>query len=271
MISSTPRPLAALDSVSKIYPSGTEALRDFSLTIGRPEFISLLGPSGCGKSTVLKILSGLSPPSGGLITWPALAKDAKPDLGYVFQDATLMPWATVFDNVHLPLKIAGIRRADAEERIKAALARVGLSAFAKAYPRELSGGMRMRVSVARALLTQPALLLMDEPFAALDEITRFELIEDLLSLWQGQDWSAVFVTHSVFESVYMSQRVVVMAAQPGRVFTEIAIDEPFPRTPAYRGTPRYSAACAQVLEALRAASLAKMSPAKMGMAGKSKK
>jgi NitT/TauT family transport system ATP-binding protein len=242
-------PLIALEGIDKTYASGTAALRNFSLAIGQSEFVSLVGPSGCGKSTVLRLIAGLGNPSAGTIHRP---KDLS-DIGFVFQEATLMPWATVAQNVALPLKLIGVAWGAAKDRVMSVLGRVGLAKFADAYPRELSGGMRMRVSVARALLTQPTVLLMDEPFAALDEITRFELIEDLLNLWQGQRWTVVFVTHSVFESVYMSQRVVVMAAHPGRVRAEILIAEPYPRGEGFRGSPRYAEYCAQVSATLRSA------------------
>ena len=161
-----------------------------------------------------------------------------------------MPWATVFGNVCLPLKLAGIDQAAAAPRVMEALARVGLSDFANAYPRELSGGMRMRVSIARALVTEPDLLLMDEPFAALDEITRFKLNNDVLDVWQALRTTVVFVTHSVFESVFLSNRIVVMAARPGRVFTELAIDAPYPRDQTFRTSADYAALCRRTSDAL---------------------
>ena len=245
-------PLIVLDAVDKIYARGAAALAGFSLRIGQPEFVSLVGPSGCGKSTVLRLIGGLGRPSGGRIFWRDGLdhRGNRRDIGFVFQEPTLMPWATVEDNVFLPLRLGGVRWSDAGDRVGAVLARVGLKDVAKAYPRELSGGMRMRVSVARALLTRPTVLLMDEPFAALDEITRFELIDDLLGLWQDQPWTVVFVTHSVFESVLLSQRVIVMATRPGRVAAEIAIDEPYPRGDAFRSSARYAALCQQVRDAL---------------------
>jgi NitT/TauT family transport system ATP-binding protein len=243
--------LVRLEAVDKRYSQGTLALSGFSLGIRRHEFVSLVGPSGCGKSTVLRLIAGLGQPSAGTIAWGGGGK-AKRDIGFVFQDPTLMPWATVADNVRLPLRLAGIEAAKAEPPVRDMLGKVGLDQFSRSYPRELSGGMRMRVSVARALVTRPSTLLMDEPFAALDEITRFELIEELLALWQDQPWTVVYVTHSVFESVYMSNRVVVVAARPGRVVAEIVIDEPFPRAPAFRGTARYADYCRQVSDALRA-------------------
>ena len=246
-------PLIVLDRVDKIFARGAAALAGFSLTIGQPEFVSLVGPSGCGKSTVLRLIAGLGKPSGGRISWRdgVQGRQNRREVGFVFQEPTLLPWATVEDNVFLPLRLDGVGRQAAADRIRAVLARVGLDRVAKAYPRELSGGMRMRVSVARALLTRPPVLLMDEPFAALDEITRFELNDDLLKLWQGQPWTVVFVTHSVFESVLLAQRVVVMASRPGRVAAEIIVEEPYPRGDAFRGSARYATLCQQVRDALK--------------------
>jgi NitT/TauT family transport system ATP-binding protein len=234
-------PLVALRGVDKVFANGTVALADLDLAIGRREFVSLLGPSGCGKSTVLRLIAGLGRVSRGRIEWPQ--GEGLGDIGFVFQEPTLLPWATVFDNVWLPLRLRGRPRRAVAGEVTEALAMVGLDAFASAYPRELSGGMKMRVSIARALVTRPKLLLMDEPFAALDEITRFRLNNDLLRLWQGQSWTVVFVTHSVFESVYLSDRVVVMAARPGRVVAELPIDAPFPRDEAFRTSAAYNAFC----------------------------
>jgi NitT/TauT family transport system ATP-binding protein len=223
--------IVALHGVGKTFPNGTTALAGLDLDVRQGEFVSLLGPSGCGKSTALRIIAGLSEPSSGTVEWRQ--QDAHPGsesrIGFVFQEPTLMPWATVADNVYLPLKLAGIGRRAAAPRVEEALAMVKLGPFARAYPRELSGGMKMRVSIARALVVKPQLLLMDEPFAALDEITRFRLNNDLLRLWQAQRWTVIFVTHSVFESVYLSNRIVVMSTRPGRIIGEIAIDAPYPR------------------------------------------
>jgi NitT/TauT family transport system ATP-binding protein len=234
-------PLAALRGVDKVFANGTVALANLDLAIGRREFVSLLGPSGCGKSTALRLLAGLGRVSRGRIEWPQ--GEELGDIGFVFQEPTLLPWATVFDNVWLPLRLQGRPRRAVANQVTEALAMVGLEGFARAYPRELSGGMKMRVSIARALVTRPKLFLMDEPFAALDEITRFKLNNDLLRLWQQQRWTVVFVTHSVFESVYLSNRVVVMAARPGRVVAEVQIDAPFPRDEAFRTSPGYNAFC----------------------------
>ena len=243
------RPLIHLKSVSKAYQSGTLALAEVDLAIGSGEFVSLLGPSGCGKSTLLRLIAGLGAVSDGTIDWPQSRYDAsgepERDLGFVFQEPTLMPWATVFNNIYLPLKLQGISRRAAMPRVNEVMEMVGLAKFSHAYPRELSGGMKMRVSIARALVVKPRVLLMDEPFAALDEITRFRLNNDLLDLWRAQKWTVVFVTHSVFESVYLSNRIVVMSARPGRIIADLAIDAPYPRGEAFRMTTAYNEFCRQ--------------------------
>jgi NitT/TauT family transport system ATP-binding protein len=245
------RPLVSIRSVSKVYPNGTEAIRSFSLDIpSSPQFVSLLGPSGCGKSTLLRMIAGLEAVSGGQIDWPTTEYDGRgrpmAEIGFVFQDATLMPWATVFDNVFLPLRLKHQRRKDARDRIMDLLAQVNLEKFAGRYPRELSGGMRMRVSIARALVTRPKVLLMDEPFAALDEITRLRLNNDLLHLWETQKLTVVFVTHSVYESVFLSDRIVVMASHPGRLTADLPIAAPYPRTEEYRTSSVYNEYCRDV-------------------------
>src|SRR6266700_4887634 len=223
-----------------------------SLNVWPGEFVSLLGPSGCGKSTALRIIAGLTEPTNGRVEWPAAEAAIPRRIGFVFQEPTLMPWATVEGNVRLPLRLAGLE-ADAQARVEAALARVGLSGFAASYPRELSGGMKMRASIARALVTEPKLLLMDEPFAALDEITRFKLNDDLLTLWRMLSKTVVFVTHSVFESVYLSSRIIVMTPRPGRVFAELEVDAPYPRDSNFRTSAEYAAHCRRTSEALAAA------------------
>jgi NitT/TauT family transport system ATP-binding protein len=216
--------------------------------------MSLLGPSGCGKSTLLRIIAGLGAPSAGTVEWPTSTHDvhggAERQLGFVFQDATLMPWANVMRNVMLPLTLARVPKGEARERSAEMIELVGLKGFEKAYPRELSGGMRMRVSIARALVTRPRILLMDEPFAALDEITRHKLNDDLLGLWLAQRFTAVFVTHSVFESVYLSQRIVVMAARPGRVMADFMVEAPYPRDSLFRTSAEYGRLCRIASEAL---------------------
>ena len=241
------RPLIRIRDVAKSYQNGTLALSQVQLDIRDGEFLSLLGPSGCGKSTLLRMIAGLGAPTDGIIDWTQATYDVRgePDrsLGFVFQEPTLMPWATVFDNVYLPLKLRGIRRRAASERVSETLDMVGLTKFARHYPRELSGGMKMRVSIARALAVKPQVLLMDEPFAALDEITRFKLNNDLLELWQTLQWTVIFVTHSVYESVYLSSRIAVMSARPGRIMTEIEVDAPYPRNDAFRTSTVYNDFC----------------------------
>ena len=246
--------VVALDGVGKTFANGVVALERLDLDVWPGEFVSLLGPSGCGKSTARSVPRRCAAPSSGRVAWGAgeAAATGPRRIGFVFQEPTLMPWATVAANVRLPLKLAG-PPPDASARVEAALARVGLDGFAQSYPRELSGGMKMRASIARALVTEPALLLMDEPFAALDEITRFRLNNDLLTLWQSLRKTVVFVTHSVFESVYLSQRIVVMTPRPGRVFTELAIEAPHPRDESFRTSAEYAGYCRLVSEALAGA------------------
>jgi NitT/TauT family transport system ATP-binding protein len=245
-------PVVSLRNVGKTFDGGTVALAGLDLDVHDGEFVSLLGPSGCGKSTALRIIAGLGTPTSGAIEWPA-GRAASDDIGFVFQEPTLMPWATVTGNVALPLSLAGAGSDAARRAVSTALDHVGLSDFAAAYPRELSGGMKMRVSIARALVTEPRLLLMDEPFAALDEITRFKLNNELLSLWQTLRRTAIFVTHSVFESVYLSQRIVVMTPRPGRVFAEVVIDAPYPRDESFRTSAEYAGYCRKVAGVLAAA------------------
>jgi NitT/TauT family transport system ATP-binding protein len=245
-------PVVSLRGVGKTFGTGTQALDRFNLDIQHGEFVSLLGPSGCGKSTALRIMAGLIEPSAGDVSWRGGREDAG-SIGFVFQEPTLMPWASVAENIRLPFKFAGTGDDEASARVSKALGRVGMTEFAGAFPRELSGGMKMRVSIARALVTHPKLLLMDEPFAALDEITRFRLNDDLIRLWQSTGETVVFVTHSVFESVYLSRRIVVMSPRPGRVFTEVAIDAPYPRDQGFRTSAEYARYCRLTSEALAAA------------------
>ena len=212
--------------------------------------MSLLGPSGCGKSTALRIIAGLGDVSTGTIDWPSSRINSKGlpegDISFVFQEPTLMPWQTVFGNVYLPLKLRGVSKAAARDEIMKTLATVGLADFAEAYPRELSGGMKMRVSIARALVTNPKLLLMDEPFAALDEITRQKLNDDVLRLWRETGITVIFVTHSVFESAYLSNRIVVMKARPGRVHADFPLVTSMSRDAHYRTSEDYRQACEKV-------------------------
>jgi NitT/TauT family transport system ATP-binding protein len=245
-------PVVRLTGVGKRYANGTLAVQGVDLGIARGDFVSLLGPSGCGKSTVLRMVAGLIAPSTGRIEMAA-GGHAGGDIGFVFQEPTMMPWANALKNVMLPLRLAGVNRGEAADRAAAALASVGLAGFEHSYPRALSGGMKMRVSIARALVTRPRLLLMDEPFAALDEITRHRLNNDLLTLWQAERFTAIFVTHSVFESVYLSRRIVVMAARPGRVVEDIEVDEAYPRGETFRTSAEYAAHCRQVSGALHRA------------------
>jgi NitT/TauT family transport system ATP-binding protein len=241
----------ALRGVTKTFERGVMALGPLDLEIGKGEFVSLVGPSGCGKSTALRLIAGLSTSSTGEIRVSRQDKGrALHAIGFVFQEPTLMPWTSVRENVRLPLRLAHVGKADADARIAEALARVGLTDFADAFPRELSGGMKMRASLARALVTDPDILLMDEPFAALDEITRFRLNDDLLSLWRNLRKTVIFVTHSVFESVYLSQRVVVMTARPGRIGADISIEADEPRGEAFRTSLAYAEYCRRVSQAL---------------------
>jgi len=242
----------SLRGVTKVYDSGVVALGPLDLDVRRGEFVSLLGPSGCGKSTALRLIAGLSAPTSGSVGVFSRgdAGRAGHSIGFVFQEPTLMPWTSVRENVGLPLRLAHVPLAEAEARVQEALNKVGLADFAGAFPRELSGGMKMRVSLARALVTDPDILLMDEPFAALDEITRFRLNNDLLSLWRNLRKTVIFVTHSVFESVYLSQRVIVMTARPGRLSAEIRIDAGEPRGEEFRNSAGYASYCHTVSNAL---------------------
>lgn len=235
-------------NVSRTYPTGTVALQDFTLSVESGERVSLIGPSGCGKSTALRLLAGLDAPDSGVIE-----KQTDATLGYVFQDPVLLPWATVFDNIYMPLRLLGQSREHAAHAINALIEIVGLSEFAQAYPRELSGGMKMRVSIARALIKQPSLLLLDEPFAALDEITRFKLNDLLLELQKRDGFTLLFVTHSMFESVYLTDRIAVMSHRPGRVFAEIATPGGDLMGAAYRASKTYLASCTAVSNALASA------------------
>ena len=242
-------PLATFIGVDKVFANKTTALAGLNMEVRSGEFLSLLGPSGCGKSTVLRLLSSLTAPTRGKIVWTC----DRPEFGFVFQEPTLMPWSDVFANVWLPLRLAGVSKEKARPRVEEVLEQVGLAKFARAYPRQLSGGMKMRVSIARALVTRPAVLLMDEPFAALDEITRLKLNDDLAGLQRSLGATVVFVTHSVFESVYLSDRIVVMAARPGRAVAEILVDAPEQRGENFRLSERYAELCRETSRALHLA------------------
>ena len=239
----------SLRHVGKTFSANIEALRDMSLTVAEGDFLSLLGPSGCGKSTALRLIAGLSDPTTGQIAWHGDQTDHS--IGFVFQEPTLMPWATVERNVWLPFRLTGKSFSSVHDTIRESLALVGLENFAESYPRELSGGMKMRVSIARALATNPRIILMDEPFAALDEINRFRLNNDLLKLREKLGCTIIFVTHSVFESVFLSNRIAVMAARPGRVIRELEIGAPYPRDERFRTSADYVAHCRTTSEALQ--------------------
>jgi NitT/TauT family transport system ATP-binding protein len=211
--------LLTLNKVGKRFDNGTEALSGLSFDVADGEFVSLLGPSGCGKSTALRLIAGLIAPDSGTVYWDAV----RPELGFVFQEPTLMPWSDARTNARLPLDLKNVARGEANARAGRALARMGLEDFASAYPRELSGGMKMRVSIARALAAEPKLLLMDEPFAALDEPSRQALNDDLLRLAREDRITVIFVTHSVMEASYLSDRVLVMSPRPGRIKAEIVL------------------------------------------------
>ncbi len=225
-------PLVSMRGVAKIFHGDFPVLRALDLDVYAGETLTLLGPSGCGKSTALRLLAGLTQPTSGEIYWADPAHRER--LGVVFQDATLLPWRDVFANVYLPLQLAGVSRMKAAPQVEEALAIVGLTGFCKALPRELSGGMKMRCAIARALVMRPALLLMDEPFAALDEVTRNKLNNELLTLKSQLGTTIVFVTHSVGESVYLSTRIIVLAAKGGEIIDEIRIDSAIARDTEYR-------------------------------------
>ena len=244
-------PIVRLEGAGKTFGNGTRALAGLTLDVRAGEFLTLLGPSGCGKSTALRLIASLTEPTEGRVAWREPPRPGA--IGFVFQEPTLMPWATVAGNVALPLRLRGTQADDVSARVTRALARVGLADFAASYPRELSGGMKMRVSIARALVTRPPLLLLDEPFAALDEITRFKLNDDLLTLKSELGTTVCFVTHSVFESVYLSTRIAVFSPRPGRIVASIDIPEPMPRNEEFRLSAVYADHCRAVSAALHAA------------------
>jgi len=243
----TAAPLLKLDGVRKVFRNGTAALAGVDLEVAPGEFLAVLGPSGCGKSTLLRLIAGLAEPTAGALGGVA---ELKGRMSFVFQEPTLMPWATVRENVALPLRLAGQGGGASADRIAATIDAVGLAGFENSYPRELSGGMKMRASIARALVTNPTLLLLDEPFAALDEITRFKLNEDLLRLWQARRWTVIFVTHSVFEAAFLASRIIVMTPRPGRIVAEFASGLPYPRVGALRTSPEYAAFSRKVSDGL---------------------
>lgn len=239
----------SLSDVGKAFDNGVKAFGPLELEIRSGEFLSVLGPSGCGKSTLLRVVAGLLKPTQGSIAFAS----ERPEIGFVFQEPTLMPWARALQNARLPLDLKGVAREEADHRATEALARVGLKGFERAFPRELSGGMKMRVSIARALVARPKLLLMDEPFAALDELTREALNDDLLKLWEEDAMTVIFVTHSVFESSYLSTRIIVMTPRPGRIAADFAFPPPKFRDADYRLGPEFAQRARTVSTALRAA------------------
>ncbi|MDB5570409.1 MAG: putative transporter, ATP-binding protein [Hyphomicrobiales bacterium] len=258
-------PVVEVLSATKTFADGTKALAPVDLSIRDGEFLTLIGPSGCGKSTLLKLVANLIEPTDGRLVWWRGGFDqvgeAGKKLAFVFQDATLMPWSRIEANVRLPLDLAGVPKSVSAPKVADALKRVGLDGFGDRYPRQLSGGMRMRVSIARALVTDPNLLLMDEPFGALDEFTRNKLDADLLALWWERKLTSVFVTHSIYEAVFLSTRVAVMAARPGRIFKVMEIDEPMPRDESFRESARFADLCRQLSAWLADASLPQRSSA----------
>jgi NitT/TauT family transport system ATP-binding protein len=236
-----------LERLSKTFANGTRAVTELSVDLAPGAFVSLIGPSGCGKSTVLRLIAGLDEPSAGRVLW----QQGIGRLAFVFQDPTLLDWLTAARNVALPLELRGMQRRDAEAEARRVLAQVDLAGFTQAMPRELSGGMRMRVSIARALAARPDVLLMDEPFAALDELTRNRLNDDLLALWRERRFTAVFVTHSVFEAIYLSQRVLILSDRPGKLVADIINPAPYPREDGYRTSAELNALAADILAVLQ--------------------
>lgn len=246
------RTALSIRGVAHVYPRGTVALDLIDQDIAAGEFVSIIGPSGCGKSTLLRLAAGLESPTSGTITRPLQSPSNAP-IAFVFQQPTLMPWASVLANVRLPLDLEGLPRQTSEPLARRSLARVGLDDFSSALPRELSGGMQMRASIARALVTEPALLLMDEPFGALDEITRGRLDRELLAAWAERSLTVLFVTHSLHEAVFLSNRVLVMTPRPGRISDTLIVDEPYPREDSFRLSTRFAELCAQLSDMLVAA------------------
>ena len=249
---STSPPIVRFDAVEKRYGDGPIILDQISFTAHRGEFISLIGPSGCGKSTILKLISGLNPVTSGAATVEGVSpENASQELAFVFQEPTLLPWLPVQRNVELPLKLRGTDSAKRAKVARQCLELVGLGERMDYYPRQLSGGQKMRVSIARALSLSPKILLLDEPFGALDEMTRDHLNEELLSIREQKAWTAFFVTHSVAEAVFLSNRIFVLSANPGRLYREIKVDFPYPRTNDTRQSPEYQRLVGEVSKLLR--------------------
>jgi NitT/TauT family transport system ATP-binding protein len=264
VIDTASAPVVTLRAADKVFANGMRGLAPIDLAIAPGEFVTLIGPSGCGKSTLLKLIANLIAPTAGELGWWGgdFAHVGQPgrQMAFVFQEPTLMPWSRVDTNVRLPLDLAGMSAADAAPRIDAALAQVNLAEFRRHYPRQLSGGMRMRVSIARALVTNPDLLLMDEPFGALDEFTRNKLDDDLLRLSFERQLTTIFVTHSLYEAVFLSTRVIVMASNPGRIFAEFRVDEPEPRGDDFRTSTRFAELSRELSKILHDASVASERP-----------
>jgi NitT/TauT family transport system ATP-binding protein len=249
---STGIPEIALQGVAKRYRNAAIALQGIFLTVERGEFVTFLGPSGCGKSTLLKLVSGLSPASEGSVQVNGMTpENAREMMSFIFQDATLLPWRTVEQNVGLGLELEYAARPLRKERVDRMLELVSLTHVAKRFPRQLSGGMKMRVSIARALVSRPRILLLDEPFAALDEMTRDRMNEELLRLYAEQKWTVLFVTHSVAEAVFLSSRIVILAAHPGRIAHQIHVDLPWPRTALMRESRGFEEHVTQASRLLR--------------------
>jgi NitT/TauT family transport system ATP-binding protein len=250
-------PEVVLNGVSKRYRNASLVLQNVSLSVERGEFVTFLGPSGCGKSTLLRLVSGLSPVSEGTVQVNGMTPvNARELMSFIFQDATLLPWRTVERNVGLGLELEYAARDQRKARVESMLELVGLSHAARSYPRQLSGGMKMRASIARALVNRPRILLMDEPFAALDEMTRDRLNEEVLRLFAEQKWTVLFVTHSVAEAVFLSSRIVILAAHPGRVVHEVTVDLSWPRSTTTRESKAFEETVTQVSRLLREACLA---------------
>lgn len=251
----TVAPMLMARGVEKVYPNGTHALQRLDVDVQRGEIVSLLGPSGCGKSTLLKMFADLEQPSAGQVRWHGKTDlQSQCKMAMVFQEATLMPWANIAENVRLPLDLCHVPKKISQPKVQAALTSVGLGNFAASYPKELSGGMQMRASLARALVTEPDLLLMDEPFGALDEFTRHRLDQDIRTLWAERDLTVMFVTHSIYEAVFLSSRVIVMGARPGRIVADIAIEGPAQRDDHFRASERFMTQCAELSNILEQAS-----------------
>ena len=247
MAASTATGYLSFDRIGMVFPDGTEAIRDVSFTVDKGEFVTVVGPSGCGKSTLLKIASGLLDPSRGSVM---VDRDR---LGYVFQDPTLLPWRTVQQNVELLAELHGIGKAQRAQVATRAINTVGLTGFEHHYPKSLSGGMRMRASLARTLTLNPPLFLFDEPFGAVDEITREHLNEETQRLFVSEGFAGLFITHSISEAVFLSTRVFVMSARPGRIVAEFTVPFPYPRSPDLRFQPEFAKLSGELSHALRGA------------------